>query len=82
MSNHDQITARLTQIFRSVFDDDSITLHDEMTADDLEDWDSQSHITLVVACEKEFGLRMTPAEVGRLKNVGEMVKLLVERGTR
>lgn len=82
MSKHEEITARLTQIFRSVFDDDSITLFDEMTADDLEDWDSQSHITLVVACEKEFGLRMTPAEVGRLKNVGEMVKLLVERGTR
>jgi acyl carrier protein len=82
MSKADEIKSRLTAIFRSVFDDDSITLFDEMTAADVEDWDSLSHITLVVACEKEFGLRLTPAEVGHLKNVGEMLKLLAERGTR
>lgn len=82
MSKHDEIKTRLTNIFRSVFDDDSLTLFDEMTANDVEDWDSLSHITLVVACEKEFGLRLTPAEVGQLKNVGEMLKVLVERGTR
>jgi acyl carrier protein len=82
MNSHDDIKTRLTSIFRSVFDDDSITLFDEMTAADVEDWDSLSHITLVVACEKEFGLRLTPAEVGHLENVGEMLKLLAERGTR
>jgi acyl carrier protein len=82
MNDHDEIKARLTAIFRNVFDDDSLTLFDEMTAADVEDWDSLSHITLVVACEKEFGLRLTPAEVGHLKNVGEMLKLLTSRGTR
>lgn len=82
MNNQDEIKARLTAIFRNVFDDDSLTLFDEMTAADVEDWDSLSHITLVVACEKEFGLRLTPAEVGHLKNVGEMLKLLTSRGTR
>ncbi len=82
MSDTEDIKRRLTTIFRSVFDDDSLTLFDEMTAADVEDWDSLSHITLVVACEKEFGLRLTPKEVGHLKNVGEMMRLLAARGTR
>jgi acyl carrier protein len=82
MSDRDDIKARLTTIFREVFDDDELQLVEEMTAADVADWDSLSHITLVVACEKEFGLRLSPAEVGHLKNVGEMMRLLAERATR
>ncbi len=74
-----EIRARLTAIFHDVFDDDEIVLTDEMTAADVEDWDSLSHITLVVICEKEFGVRLAPAEVGKLENVGAMIRLLVER---
>ena len=75
------IRARLTAIFHDVFDDDEIVLSDEMTAADVEDWDSLSHINLVVVCEKEFGVRLAPAEVGKLENVGAMIRLLVERAT-
>jgi acyl carrier protein len=82
MANSEQdIRARLTAIFHDVFDDDEIVLTDEMTAADVEDWDSLSHINLVVVCEKEFGVRLAPAEVGKLENVGAMIRLLVERAT-
>ena len=80
-SSEQDIRARLTAIFHDVFDDDEIVLTDEMTADDVDDWDSLSHINLVVLCEKEFGVRLAPAEVGKLENVGAMIRLLVERAT-
>ena len=80
-NSQDDIRRRLTKIFHDVFDDDEIVLVDDMIADDVEDWDSLSHINLVVVCEKEFGVRLAPAEVGKLANVGAMIRLLVERAT-
>ena len=49
---------RLTDVFREVFDDDSIELNEETTSDDVEDWDSFEHINLVVAVEKEFSFKI------------------------
>jgi len=82
MTNLDPVRQRLNQVFRDVFDDDRIEIFDAMTAADLDDWDSLSHITLVLAVEREFGLRLNAAEVGRLNNVGEMVRLLASRATK
>ena len=73
---------RLEAIFREVFDDEELEIFDAMTAADVEDWDSLSHITLVVAVEGEFGIRLAPAEIGKLENVGEMIKILAERATK
>jgi len=81
MLHYDEAKARLGVIFREVFDDESIEIFDAMTADDLDEWDSLSHITLVLAVEREFGLKLKAAEVGALANVGEMIKLLMERGS-
>ena len=74
-----EIAARLQGVFRDVFDDESIVLRDDMTADDIEDWDSLTHINLIVATEKEFKLKFNLAEIKGLKNVGEMVQLLERR---
>ena len=68
--------AKLTEVFHDVFDDDSIVVTPELTANDVEEWDSLSHIRLVVAVEKTFGLKFSAAEVGRLKNVGEFMSLI------
>ena len=70
------IRARLTQVFRETFDDDSIEIFDAMTVDDLDDWDSVTHITLVLGVEKEFKIRLSAAQVGALENVGAMIGLL------
>jgi acyl carrier protein len=73
---------RLTEIFHTIFEDDLIVLRHDMTADDVENWDSLSHINLIVAIEKEFRIRFTTAEVAALKNVGELEALVEAKVNR
>lgn len=75
----EQIMERLTEIFRDVFDDESIEISDSTTANDIEAWDSLEHITLISAVEKAFKMRFTMREVSGMKNVGEMADILLER---
>ena len=65
------IYARLNKVFRDVFDDDSITVNPKTTANDIEDWDSLEHITLIAAVEKEFKMKFKMGEIASMKNVGE-----------
>ncbi len=67
---------RLSQIFVDVFGDDSLRLTPDMTADDVDGWDSLTHIRLVITTEKAFGMKFSASEVGGLKNVGELVQLI------
>ncbi len=78
----DQAFDRLEEVFRDVFDDDGITLYEDTTADDIDDWDSIEHITLIAAVEKEFGMRFSMGEVSGMKDVGEMVTILTQRATK
>lgn len=71
-----EIYKQLNEIFVDVFDDDSLVLKPEITADDVDGWDSLSHIRLVISVEKAFGLKFSASEVGKLKNVGEFVDLI------
>ncbi len=71
---------RLENVFRDVFDDDRIVISENTTAADIEDWDSLEHINLIAAVEKEFGMRFTMKEVSGMKNVGEMLDIICERG--
>jgi acyl carrier protein len=68
--------AKLTQIFHDVFDDDSIVVTPELTANAVDDWDSLGHMRLILAVETAFGLGFSAAEVKRLQNVGEFVALI------
>ena len=77
-----EIRGRLNKVFHETFDDDSIDIFDEMTAEDVDEWDSVSHISLVLAVEKEFGLVLNAAEIGGLENVGAMIALLQSKATR
>ena len=70
---------KMNAIFCDVFDDDSIKIFNGMTAEDIEKWDSLSHITLAINIEKEFDLKLNLAEVEKLENVGEMIQLLLEK---
>ncbi len=63
-------------IFRDVFDDDTLVITDSTNAEDIEDWDSLEHINLIMAMEKEFGLKFNLQEIGELANVGEMADLI------
>lgn len=74
----DEVFVRLNTVFRDVFDDESITVHKETTADDIEDWDSFEHINLIVAVENEFGISIPMGKTLTMKNVGEMVDIILE----
>ena len=74
------INERLNEVFQNVFDDEDITVTRETTADDIEDWDSLEHIRLIAAVEREFGVKFTMKEVSSMKNVGEMMDIIAERG--
>jgi acyl carrier protein len=63
----------LTQIFRMVFANDAILISSEMTANDVDGWDSLSHINLIVAIEAMYGIRFTQADLLKQRNVGNMV---------
>ena len=67
---------KLQAIFRDVFYDDEIELFDEMTAKDVEDWDSLSHITLIHEIEAAFGIVFTTDEILNTKNVGEFIRII------
>ena len=75
----EEVFAKLNAVFQEIFDDDSIIVRDETTAADIEDWDSLEHINLMVAIEKDFGMKFNMAEVTGLKNVGEMVDVILKR---
>ena len=75
----EEIYERLNEVFRDVFYDNSIEVNEDTTADDIEDWDSLNHITLIDAVESEFGVRFTMGEVSGMKNVGEMAQIIKER---
>lgn len=67
---------KLTEVFRDVFDDEDLTPTPEMTADDVEEWDSLSHIRLMLSVEKAFGVRFSTVELGGLKKVGDLAALI------
>lgn len=70
---------QLNEIFADVLDLDEVQLTDTTTADDIEEWDSLSHIQLVVAVEKAFNLKFTALEIMRWKNVGAMVDSIMSK---
>jgi acyl carrier protein len=77
--NEQEILEELSAVFRDVFDDDTITLRPEMSADDIDGWDSQAHITLVVATEMRFKIKFRTAELESLRNVGDFAQLIEAR---
>ena len=68
------ILDKATTVFRDTFDNDDIQLSPETTADDIEEWDSLSHIQLIVALEKAFKIKFTTAEITSFKDVGQLAE--------
>lgn len=77
--SREEVFEKLTKIFQEYFDDDAIELNEETTADDIEDWDSLEHINLIVTIEKQFNMKFSMGEVTTMKNVGEMVTIIMDR---
>ncbi len=75
MSRED-ILKKVNEVFHEVFEDDSIVVTEETVADDIEDWDSLMHITLVSEIENAFGFKFKMKDVVGMQNVGEMLDII------
>ena len=82
MSQKKQILIKLQNIFRIIFDDDSIKLNSNTTAEDIEEWDSLNQIRIILACEKEFAVKLNPREINDFVNIGEMVEHLFSKNVK
>ena len=82
MSQKKQILIKLQNIFRVIFDDDSIKLNSNTTAYDIEEWDSLNQIRIILACEKEFSVKLNPREINDFVNIGEMVEHLFSKNVK
>lgn len=76
--NKEQAMQKLNEIFIDLFDDDSIVIKNETTADDIEDWDSLAHLQLISNIEKEFKIHFTLGEITSFKNVGELCDCVIK----
>jgi acyl carrier protein len=74
-----QIYAKLGEIFEDVFDEDSIEITPELSAKDVDGWDSLTHIRLILTIEKAFKIKFSTSEIGKLENVGDLVTLIEAR---
>lgn len=75
----DRLLERVTQIIHDVFDDPTIAVTSELSAHDVEAWDSLTHVNLILAAEQEFNVRFSSMEVARMRNVGDLVSLILSK---
>lgn len=71
-----EITEKLTAIFQEVFNDNNIVLRDDMTAADVDNWDSLTHMLMITKVEEEFGVKFKLKELNKLKMVGDLLNNL------
>ena len=72
----DDTLAKLQDICREVFEDPSLRLTVETTAEDVPNWDSFNHLNIVAAVEQRFGVHFRTSEIESLKNVGDFVEMI------
>jgi acyl carrier protein len=76
----EDILKQVNEIFIDTLDNDQVIITETTTANDVEEWDSLTHIQLVVAIEKHFKIRFTSKEIQSWNNVGEMLTCIREKG--
>lgn len=70
------IIEKLTAVFHEVFNDNTIVLRDEMTANDVENWDSLTHMLMITKVEETFGIKFKLKELNKLKMVGDLINTI------
>lgn len=74
-----QIIEKLTAIFRQIFRDDTLVLTDEMTANDVERWDSLTHMLMITEVENQFGIKFKLKDLKKLNRVGDLIVVVEAR---
>ena len=74
-----EIDARLTEVFREVFDDPKLEIEDHYTANEIPAWDSVAHVNLIVGIEEAFGIRFSTGEIASFSCVGDVKKSILQK---
>lgn len=74
-----EIEKKLEKIFKTVFNNDSIVLTNELTANDVDGWDSLSHMLLISEVEQEFSIRFKLNDLNKMRNVGDMINIITSK---
>jgi len=77
--NNEEINAKVQEIFRDVFQAPALVIRPEMTAGDVDKWDSLTHLTMIAKVEEAFGFRFKLKEMVKMKNVGDMLTIINEK---
>ena len=73
------VEKKVTAIFRKTFNDDSLVLSDELTANDIDQWDSLSHMQLITEIEDGFSVKFKLKDLNKMRNVGDMIDLIISK---
>jgi len=76
---HKEVSDKLTIIFREFFNDKSIVLFNELTANDIDKWDSLSHMLLIAEIETQFSIKFRLKDIKKMRNVGDMVAIITSK---
>lgn len=76
---NNEIIVKLTAIFHEVFEDNSIVLRDDMTAADVENWNSLTHMLMITKVEETLSIKFKLRELNKLKNVGDLCNTIAEK---
>ena len=74
-----EIIGRLTEIYRTVFNNNSLILTNELTANDVEQWDSLSHMLLIAEIENKFAIKFKLKDLNKMRNVGDMIEIITSK---
>lgn len=74
--NRNEIIEKLTAVFHEVFNDNNIVLRDDMTANDVENWDSLTHMLMITKVEEVFSIKFKLKELNKLKMVGDLINTI------
>jgi acyl carrier protein len=72
-----EIVSKLTSVFRTIFNDNTLILSDELTANDVDNWDSLSHMILITEIEKAFSIKFKLKDLNKMRNVGDMIEIIM-----
>ena len=73
---------KLEEVFRDVFDDENISLKNNMNSDDIKNWDSLNHVKLILACEEAFNIKFDVQDIDDLKNIKDLISLIENKASQ
>jgi acyl carrier protein len=74
-----ELISKLTSIFRKIFNNDSLVLTNELTANDVENWDSLTHMLLITEIENSFSIKFKLKDLNKMRNVGDMIDIITSK---